>query len=333
MTILLLGAQGQLGWELGASLSCLGRVLHFGRQQADLSRLDDLENLVRKTRPDVIVNAAAHTKVDQAEDEPELAHLINAEAPGRLAALAKELDAWLVHYSSDYVFNGRQDGFYTEDDQPDPLNVYGRSKLDGDLAIAASGCRHLIFRTSWVFAEKGRNFPRTMLELARREDRFAVVADQYGCPTGVELLAGGTALALQQALNSPDDLSGLYNLVSAGEVNWHGYAVYVIGRALDLGWGLLARPENISPRSTAESGRQALRPANSRLATEKFQKTFGLTPGPWQYYVDRLLWSWTKAAGSAIIPPQHIIGQRFIPPTSTQCPQNCPIHNGLKVKI
>lgn len=314
MTILLLGAQGQLGWELGATVSSLGRVLHFGRRQADLSRLDDLEKLVRKIKPRVIINAAAYTQVDQAEAEPDLAHLVNAEAPALLAGLAKETGAWLLHYSTDYVFNGRKDGFYTEEDSPDPLNVYGRSKLAGDQAIAASGCRHLIFRTSWVFGEKGRNFPRAILELARQEDHLSVVNDQYGCPTGVELLAGASALALYQALSSPNDLSGLYNLVADGEINWQGYAIYVVQKALDLGWGLLARPEKIGPRSTAASGRQAVRPANSRLSTEKFQKTFHLSPAPWQYYVDRVLWNWTRSAGASIAPPQHVLGLKFIPP-------------------
>jgi len=307
-----------LGWELGASLSCLGRVMHFGRRQADLSRLDELEKLVRKIRPRVIVNAAAHTKVDQAESEPDLARLINAEAPALLARLAKDLEAWLVHYSTDYVFNGQKDGFYTEEDSPAPLNVYGQSKLAGDQAIMASGCRHLIFRTSWVFGERGRNFPRTILEMARHEDHFAIAADQYGGPTGVELLSGATALALHQALSSPTDLSGLYNLAAAGEVNWHGYAVYVVKRALELGWALLARPENISPRGPAESGRPARRPANSRLSTEKFQKTFNLIPAPWPYYVDRVLWNWTRAAGASISPPHQVIGLNFIPPLNNR---------------
>jgi len=299
MTILLLGAQGQLGWELGASLACLGRVLPFGHQEADLSRLSSLEELTRKIKPRVIVNAAAHTRVDQAETEPELAHLVNAEAPALLAGLARQMGAWLVHFSTDYVFNGQKDGFYTEEDRPAPLNVYGQSKLAGDLAVAASGCRYLIFRTSWVFAEKGWNFPRAILERAAREERFSVVDDQYGCPTGVELLASASALALREALTSPTDLSGLYNLVAAGEVNWHGYAVYVVKKALEMGWNLLARPENITPQTKIESGRKAPRPANSRLSTDKFQNTFQLYPPPWQYYVDRVMRGWTRALNSA----------------------------------
>lgn len=299
MTILLLGAQGQLGWELGASLSCLGLVLPFGHREADLSQFSRLEELVRKNKPRVIVNAAAYTRVDLAETESELAHRVNAEAPAYLADLARQTGAWLLHYSTDYVFNGRKEGFYTEEDRPDPLNVYGQSKLAGDLAVAASGCRYLILRTSWVYAEKGRNFPRAILERAAREDHFSVVSDQYGCPTGVELLAAASALALREALTSPADLAGLYNLAAAGEVNWHGYAVYVVKKALELGWKLLAGPESITPSAAAENCGQAPRPANSRLSTDKFQKTFHLFPPPWQYHVDRVLWNWTRAGNSS----------------------------------
>lgn len=316
MDILLLGAQGQLGWELGASLSTIGRVRHFGREQADLSRLEPLEELVRKIKPRVIINAAAHTQVDQAEAEPELARLVNADAPGLLARLAGELDAWLVHYSTDYVFDGQKDGAYTEEDSPAPLNVYGRSKLAGDQAVMTGGCRHLIFRTSWVFSVGGRNFPRTILDLALKNDTLSVADDQYGSPTGVELLSSATALALNQALRSGDDLSGLYNLTAAGYVNWRDYAVYVIRRALDLGWGLLARPEKVNPRPSSNSGRAARRPANSRLDTGKFQRTFGLTPPPWQYYVDRVLWAWTRTHRPAAAPGQ-VLGQRFLPPMNS----------------
>ncbi|GHV56420.1 NAD(P)-dependent oxidoreductase [Deltaproteobacteria bacterium] len=303
MDILLLGAQGQLGWELGASLSPLGRVLHYGRKQADLTQLDRLERLIRQTRPQVIVNAAAHTEVDQAESEPQLARLVNAEAPALLARLAREVSAWLVHYSTDYVFDGRKDGWYTEDDPPAPLNVYGHTKLEGDEAIMSSGCRHLIFRISWVFSAHNRNFPRAILELAHKQDSFSVTADQYGCPTGVELLSSATALALNQALTSGKNLSGLYNLASSGDTNWHGYAVYLIKRARQIGWNLAASPENIHPAPAAESGRAAQRPANSRLSTAKFTAAFGLTPPPWQYYVDRLLWTWTSLKALETPPP------------------------------
>ncbi len=317
MTILLLGAQGQLGWELGASLSALGKVFHFGRKEADLSRLDDLRKLVLAIKPTVIVNAAAHTQVDQAEDEPLLAEAVNARAPALLASLAKELGAWLIHYSTDYVFDGQKDGVYTEEDAAAPLNVYGRTKLAGDKAIMASGCRHLIFRTSWVFGPHGRNFPRGILELAGREDNFAVVADQFGGPTGVELLSSATALALDQARRAGEDLSGLYNLVGAGFVNWYEYARYVVKKAGELGWRLSAKPDSIIPRGTEESGRKAKRPANSRLSTEKFTRVFGLTPPPWQYYVDRVLWHWTRDHAAAHHNNPHqpkVLGVKFVPP-------------------
>ncbi len=303
-------------------LSALGQVIHFGRKEADLSRLHDLRKLILSIKPRAIVNAAAHTGVDQAEDEPELADLVNAKAPALLAELAKELDAWLVHYSTDYVFDGQKDGVYTEEDAPAPLNVYGRSKLAGDEAIRSAGCRHLIFRTSWVFGHHGRNFPRSILELADREENFAVVADQFGSPTSVELLSSAAALALHQAMRSGEDLSGLYNLVSSGFVNWHGYAVYVVRKARELGWQLSASPENIRPRNSEESGRKAHRPKNSRLSTEKFSRVFGLTPAPWQYYADRIIWRWTRqyAAPNAPRPPR-ILGVKFVPPMNMVPPK------------
>ncbi len=326
MNILLLGAQGQLGWELGASLSTLGSVIHYGRSEADFTNLEKLEELVRLTKPRVIINAAAHTKVDQAETEPLVAHLINAKAPALLAKLARELSAWLIHYSTDYVFDGLKNDPYTEEDIPTPLNVYGHNKLDGDKAILVSGCRHLIFRTSWVFSFQSCNFAKNILELAKKETSFSVVADQYGSPTGVELLSSATALALHQALHSEKDLSGLYNLVAAGETNWHGYALYLIRRALEIGWVLAASPERIYPQESSkiQPPQIAQRPANSRLNTAKFTSVFGLTPPPWQYYVDRVLWSWSRFRNiemSPPAPPNKIIDLKFIPPLNYQ-----PIH-------
>ncbi len=319
MKILLLGAQGQLGWELGASLATLGKVIHLGRSQADLTKLDNLTKVVRQVEPQIIVNAAAHTQVDQAESEPELAHLINAEAPIHLAKLAKDSGSWLVHYSTDYVFDGKKDGPYLEDDSPNPLNVYGASKLAGDEGVMKVKGHHLIFRISWVFAAHGRNFARTILDVAAQKDAFPVVSDQFGSPTSVELVASATTLALQQALKNKSDLSGLYNLVSGGTVNWHGYAVYVIKRALEMGWALKAKPENIATRNTEASERPALRPANSRLDTTKFQKIFALEPSPWQYYVDRVLWAWTREAAKLHeehkVPPK-LLGARFLTPGS-----------------
>lgn len=293
MNILLLGSEGRLGWELGAGLSALGRLHLCGHEEADFTRPDRLEKLVRRLSPGVIVNAAAHTAVDQAEKEPRPAELVNAEAPARLARLARELSAWLVHYSTDYVYDGGKDGWYSEEDPTAPLSVYGRSKLAGDEAIISSGCRHLIFRVSWLFSARGPSFPRSILELAHNKESFSVTADQFGAPTGVELLSGVTALALGRVLGSGQDLSGLYNLAAAGETNWHGFAVYLVAQARRLGWDLAARPENISPAPSSASGRPARRPANSRLSTAKLARVFGLTPPPWTYYADRLLKLWT----------------------------------------
>ncbi len=309
MSILLLGAQGQLGFELGAALAPLGPVTALTRQQADLSRLDELSALINKLKPKIIVNAAAYTQVDQAETEAELAQLINAEAPARLASLAAELEAWLVHYSTDYVFDGHKEGPYTEEDSPAPLNVYGRSKAAGDQAIIDSGCRHLIFRTSWVYGLGGRNFPKTILELARRDTNLHVVDDQYGSPTSVELLSAGTALALQKAIGSEEDLSGLYNLVSSGYTNWNEYARHVIKSARELGWGLLAEPQGVLPLASSAGERPARRPANSRLSVDKFSRAFHLTVPDWTYYVDRFLWAWTKIAKPAP-PTARIIGRK-----------------------
>jgi dTDP-4-dehydrorhamnose reductase len=295
--ILLLGAEGRLGWELGASLAALGQVCHYGRKQADFTRPDQLEKLVRRINPGVIVNAAAHTDVDRAEAEPQEAKLINAEGPALLAGLARELSAWLVHYSTDYVYDGRKAGWYSEEDQPAPLNVYGRSKLAGDEAIISSGCRHLIFRVSWLFSVRGRSFPRSMLELARQKESFSVTDDQFGAPTGVELLSSVTALALSQAMTADRNLSGLYNLAPSGETNWHGFAVYLVAQARKMGWNLRAMPETIIPVPALAAERPALRPANSRLSTAKLTAAFGLAPPPWTYYVDRLLWTWTALRG------------------------------------
>ena len=291
MNILLLGADGRLGWELGASLAPLGRIRRCGHEEADFTKPDKLEELVRRAGPGVIVNAAAHTAVDQAEAEPRPAELVNAEAPARLARLARELSAWLIHYSTDYVFDGRKDGCYSEEDPAAPLNVYGRSKLAGDETIIASGCRHLIFRVSWLFSVRGASFPRSILELAHREESFSVTDDQFGSPTGVELISSATALALNRALTEGRNLSGLYNLAASGETNWHAFAVYLVDQARRLGWNLKARPENISPAAAA--GRPARRPANSRLSTARLTAVFGLHPPPWTYYADRLLRAWT----------------------------------------
>ncbi|MCE1162933.1 MAG: dTDP-4-dehydrorhamnose reductase [Thiomonas sp.] len=290
--LLLLGADGQVGWELRRSLLPLGTVLPMTRAQADLSDLTGLKALLDRERPDVVVNAAAYTAVDKAETEPELAQRINADAPQGLADYAARTGAWLVHYSTDYVFDGTKPAPYTESDAPKPQSVYGRSKLAGEQAIAASGCRHLMLRTSWVFAARGGNFAKTMLRLAAERDSLRVVADQIGAPTSAELIADTTALMLHR-LQSDAALaqraSGLYHLTAQGSTSWHGYAQFVIHQALERGLVLRCAPGAVQPTATADYPLPAPRPANSRLDCGKLQSTFGLTLPPWPIQVQRLI--------------------------------------------
>ncbi|MSQ74412.1 MAG: dTDP-4-dehydrorhamnose reductase, partial [Rhodoferax sp.] len=231
MKILLLGKNGQVGWELQRSLAPLGELVAPGRSDADLcgdlSNLDGLARTVQAVRPDVIVNAAAHTAVDRAESEPELTHTLNALAPGVLACEAAKIGALLVHYSTDYVFDGSGNRPWTEIDTPAPLSVYGHSKLEGERLIQAACPQHLIFRTSWVYAARGTNFAKTMLRLAQERERLTVINDQFGAPTGAELIADITAHALRQCLRQPHD-AGLYHLTASGETSWHGYANQVL---------------------------------------------------------------------------------------------------------
>ncbi|MDB5999653.1 MAG: dTDP-4-dehydrorhamnose reductase [Rhizobacter sp.] len=292
MKILLFGSSGQVGWELQRSLAPLGEVVALGhadaRLHADFSQPEALAATVRAVRPDVIVNAAAHTGVDKAESEPELAQAINAAAPAVLAREAAALGAWLVHYSTDYVFDGSGDRPWTEDDATGPLGVYGRSKLDGEQAIARSGCRHLIFRTSWVYAARGGNFAKTMLRLASERDRLTVIDDQIGAPTGADLLADVTAHAVRTAQQRPQ-VSGLYHAVAAGHTSWHGYASHVIAFARAAGQTVKVAADAIAPVPTSAFPTPARRPANSRLDISRLQDTFGLVMPPWQKGVDRML--------------------------------------------
>ena len=291
MKILLLGKNGQVGWELQRSLAPLGELIALDRHSepcGDLSRPERLADTVRALRPDVIVNAAAHTAVDKAETEVDLARTLNATAPAALAQAAAETGAWLVHYSSDYVFDGSGQQPWQEDDTTGPLGVYGQTKLEGEQAIAASGCRHLMFRTSWVYATRGGNFARTMLRLAQERERLTVIDDQRGAPTGADLIADVTAHAIRAAVQQPA-LSGLYHLVASGETSWHGYASHAIARARelrpDLGW----KVGEIVPVPTRAFPTPAKRPLNSRLSTHKLQQAVGLTLPHWQRGVDRLL--------------------------------------------
>ena len=288
MKILLLGKNGQVGWELQRSLAPLGDLVALGSAEADFARPDALADTVRQLEPQVIVNAAAHTAVDRAESEPEHARLLNATAPGMLAHEAKALGAWLVHYSTDYVFDGSGDQPRDESATTGPLNTYGHTKLEGEDLIRATGCRHLILRTSWVYAARGGNFAKTMLRLAAERDRLTVVADQFGAPTGAELLADVTAHALRQALQQPL-AAGTYHLAASGETNWHAYARFVIEWARAHGRPIKVAPEAIEPVASSAFPTPARRPLNSRLSTAKLRNTFGLALPPWQQGVERML--------------------------------------------
>jgi dTDP-4-dehydrorhamnose reductase len=291
MRILLLGKNGQVGWELQRALAPLGELIALDRHGAqdlcgDLARPDALAATVRTLAPDVIVNAAAYTAVDKAESEPALARTINAESVHCLAVEAARVNAWLLHYSTDYVFDGGGARPWREDDASGPLSVYGQSKLEGEAAIRDSGCRHLIFRTSWVYAARGGNFARTMLRLASERERLAVIADQFGAPTGAELIADVSAHALRAA-HADTALSGTYHLAASGETSWHGYAGFVIDTARGLGAEL--KVAEIAPIPTTDYPTPATRPLNSRLDTTRLRSAFGLTLPDWRIGVARML--------------------------------------------
>ena len=293
MKILLFGKNGQLGWELQRALAPLGELVALGSDSApplhaDFAHPEALTATVRALRPQVIVNAAAHTAVDRCESEPERARAINAAAPAVLAREAQALGSWLLHYSSDYVFDGSGSAPWTEDAPTGPLSVYGATKLEGEQAIRASGCRHLILRTSWVYAARGGNFAKTMLRLAKERDRLTVVDDQIGAPTGAELLADVSAHALRSALQRPE-VSGTYHAAAGGETSWHGYAQHVIEFARAAGQPIQVAAAAIEAVPTSAFPTPARRPANSRLATAKLRDTFGLTLPHWQTGVDRML--------------------------------------------
>ena len=293
MKILLLGKNGQVGWELQRALAPLGEVIALdfdspGLLKADFSNPESLAATVRAVAPDLIVNAAAHTAVDKAESEPDFARALNAASPAVLAREAKNLGAWLMHYSTDYVFDGSATTPWTEDSATGPLSVYGRTKLEGEQAIRASGCNHLIFRTSWVYAARGGNFAKTMLKLAKERDKLTVINDQIGSPTGADLLADITAHALRMAMLKPD-LAGTYHAVAQGETSWHGYAQHVIEFARASGQPIKVAANAVLAVPTSAFPTPAKRPGNSRLNTQKLRDTFGLTLPTWQSGVERML--------------------------------------------
>jgi dTDP-4-dehydrorhamnose reductase len=293
--VLLLGANGQLGFTLGSALKALGEVKALNRSEADFSNAfalrETLLPVIKKFQPHVIVNAAAYTAVDKAQTEQTIALQVNAQSVGVLAELAQSVNAVLVHYSTDYVFDGAGDRPWLESDQTNPLSVYGQSKWLGECAVRQHCRKHLIFRTSWVVGAHGNNFLKTMLRLASERDGLRVVADQIGAPTSTDVLAKVTANLLQTMLPAAKDNArfGTYHLAASGETTWHAYAQYVIAGALKRGAHVTCKPESIEPIPTHAYPLPAPRPANSRLNTEKIRSTFGVELPAWQLGVDAIL--------------------------------------------
>ncbi len=291
MKILLTGKNGQVGFELQRALAALGKVYAVDVADCNLADEKAIRQLVQSVRPDVIINPAAYTAVDKAESEPALAAAVNTRAPAVLGEEAAKIGALVVHFSTDYVFDGTKSGPYTEDDPSNPQSVYGLTKRDGELALQQSGADHLIFRTSWVVGTHGANFAKTMLRLAGERDSLNVVADQLGAPTSAALLADITAqLVRQHAREGRTGFPfGTYHLVAAGETNWCDYARFVVGQALKSGKPLKATPETIFPITTAAYPLPAVRPHNSRLDTAHFRASFGLELPHWQEGVNHIL--------------------------------------------
>ncbi len=294
MKILLFGKNGQVGWELQRSLAPLGELIALDRHSpdwcGDLADADGISETVRQIRPDVIVNAAAYTAVDRAESDAESTYKVNAIGPGVLATAAQAIGAWLVHYSTDYVFDGSGSKPWEEGDSTGPLNVYGRTKLEGERRIAAHCAQHLILRTSWVYSARGGNFAKTMLRLAGEREQLSVINDQFGAPTGADLLADVTAHMLRRAQEAGSSrLAGIYHAAAAGETSWHGYAGFVIDSARAAGTALKASSATVVPLPTTAFPTPAVRPHNSRLNTARLQNTFGLQLPAWQSGVKRML--------------------------------------------
>lgn len=287
--ILLLGKDGQLGFSLQRALNPLGTLYAFNRQTCDLINLTRLREVVQTVKPDIIVNAAAYTAVDKAETEKDLALQINATAVGFLATLAKEQGAHLIHYSTDYVFYGNKLEAYLEEDATEPLNQYGISKYLGEKAIQEIGGQYWILRTSWVFSHYGKNFLKTILNLARTHSELKVVADQYGVPTSADFLADMTEQMLLQAGNKSDMSSGLYHLVPEGRTTWHGFAQLIVQYAHELGIKMQLTEDKVIPIAAKEYALPAARPLNSCLNTDKIRRSFDLNLPNWRFYVQHTL--------------------------------------------
>ena len=282
MKVLLFGAGGQVGRVLAAMLPQVADLVALGRDEADFTRSGHLADLVAEARPDVVINAAAYTAVDRAESEPELAAQVNAAAPAELAVAAGRAGATLIHYSTDYVFDGTKAGAYVETDPTAPLNIYGRTKREGEVAIAASGADFLVFRTSWVHAPGGNNFIAKMLKLAAERDGLKVIDDQIGAPTSARLIAQITLRALAARAASNPLASGIYHLTASGETSWNGYARFVIAEAIRRGLSLKAGPEDVEPVPTTAFPTPARRPLNSRLSTAKLREALGVEMPDWR---------------------------------------------------
>lgn len=298
MKILLFGKNGQVGWELQRSLASLassGHLIALGTDSdvlcGNLADPKGIRKTVRIVRPDIIVNAAAYTAVDKAEQEADLAHTVNAKAPEVLASEARRLNAWLIHYSTDYVFDGSGEQPRTESDSPNPLNMYGKTKLDGEAGIIASGCRHVIIRTSWVYATYGNNFIKTILRLALERDQLRIVNDQIGAPTGAELIADVTAHIVQalRGRQDADVLGGLYHLTAQGYTSWYGFAHYILTQVASANVAVKTTAGHLHPIASTDYPTPAVRPLNSRLDTTRLQETFNLYLPDWQDGVLRTL--------------------------------------------
>lgn len=289
--ILLTGKNGQVGFELQRALAPLGELLALDRKGFDLHNEAQMRDVIRQFAPTIIVNPAAYTAVDKAQAESELAFTINARAPGVIGEEAAKLNALVVHYSTDYVYNGHKPSPYEEDDVPDPQSVYGKSKLEGELALQNSQAAHLIFRTSWVVGAFGNNFAKTMLRLATERDGLRVVADQFGAPTSAALIADVTAQVLSQYINRGEKKfpQGIYHLAAAGETTWHAYAKWVIARALAAGRTLKTHPDEVEAIATSAYPLPAPRPLNSRLNTRRLTRDFGLHMPPWQQGLEHIM--------------------------------------------
>jgi dTDP-4-dehydrorhamnose reductase len=295
-TIVLIGGTGRLGRELQGTLALVGDLTVLSRHDVDLERPEDATAVLHNLSPDVIVNAAAYTDVDAAESDAGRACRVNADAPGVLAGLAATQGAWFVHFSTDFVFDGTGTAPHDESATPRPLSVYGRSKLDGERRVAASGARWLILRTGWLYAEQGPSFPRKILAAASMRDRLQVVDDQVGAPTGADLVASLTAHAVRTALARPE-VAGLYHVAAAGETSRHAYARHLIALAHDRGWPLRAGPDSVQAVSSNALPTPAVRPLNARLDTRRFRRTFGVELPDWREGVERLVDAWSTTRG------------------------------------